>query len=104
MSNTSNESGWVTKEGASEVWKHFDRGTGSNEGKARCKKCFKIFEKAVTTTLRYHAETKHNLVLEKIAPGGKKVPDKSQPTINTYTRKEKDSPGLLSRTYVCRQA
>ena len=47
-------SGWVAKEG---VCKHFKRGTGGNEGKARCNKCFKIFEKSVTTTLRYHADS-----------------------------------------------
>ena len=39
-------------------------------------KCFKIFEKSVTTTLRYHAESKHNLVVEKTTVGGKKEPDK----------------------------
>ena len=91
-------SGWVAKEGASEVWKHFERGTGGNEGKARCKKCFKIFEKSVTTTLRYHAESKHNLVVEKMTVGGKKEPDKNQPTIDSFKDKGKDSPGLaLSR-------
>ena len=80
-------SGWVAKECTSDLWKHFERGTGGNEGKARCKKCLKIFEKSVTTTLRYHAESKHNFVVEKMTVGGKKEPDKNQPTIESFKDK-----------------
>ena len=78
-------SGWVAKEG---VCKHFKRGTGGNEGRARCNKCFKIFEKSVTTILRYHAESKHNFVVEKMTVGGKKEPDKNQPTIESFKDKK----------------
>ena len=61
---------WISVSSPSEVWKHFERKKDANI--ARCKKCKKTLA-AVTTSLRYHAENKHNIVFEK--------KDKTQPTI-----------------------
>ena len=95
------------------LWEHFER---KKTGEGRCRICQKQFKSANVTTLRYHAESQHRIVIPKLFSKAKASenatlasekaasastsastkPVTTQPSVKTlWEAKEKDSIGLV---------
>ena len=81
----------ISSKSTSEVWKHMLKDI--ENGKAKCKKCYKIFEckSSTTTSLTVHLKTQHNIEVKSSRKRSEVIQIESDEESETPNKKSKPS-------------
>ena len=90
----------ISSKSSSEVWKYMHK--DKENGKAKCLKCYKVFEckSSTTTSLKAHLKTKHNIEVKSSRKKSEiiSIDDSDEEESEIPTKKSKPTPSSSKQT------